>query len=153
MRSSLRIALVLTLCLASDAAAHGSAGSTAGAPVRVLLAGFGNIVRPIAALFGASASPRLHVPLRLDRGWTVQAFELDDWATGLFLRVSGVVEFGRAEVTLADGEVRSLDLASIERADGDFELVDFHGARDIRNLKLTLRARERDADVAVLLGR
>jgi hypothetical protein len=153
MGRSARFALLFLSLFTSDAFAAAGRGNAGVTSVHFLVAGFSSIVHPIAALFRSPAAPRLHAPLTCDQGWTEQRFAIDDWGTGLYLRVRGRVAFGRAEITLDDGEVRSIDLAEALRADGDFELADFGTERDVRSLRIRLRADGGDADVAVLLGR
>ena len=73
-------------------------------------------------------------------------------APGVFVHVSGEVEFERADIGFADGSVQSVDAFGVNRDSGLFELASFPAARPVEWVRLVLRARSRNARVGIKLA-
>ena len=91
--------------------------------------------------------------LEQSEAWQTYGFEVSDSGLGLFLDLTGSIEFRVARVTFADGTVRDVDLRDARRSDGLFELVTFASEERIHAVRLVARARSPQAKIAVRIGR
>lgn len=86
------------------------------------------------------------------QGRRVLAFAVREAAPGVFVHVTGEVEFERADIGFADGSVQSVEAYGVERDSGLYELASFPAARPIAWVRLVLRARSRNARVGIKLA-
>jgi hypothetical protein len=108
---------------------------------------------PVSALGGLFGhAPDTRQVVTRERGRQVLEFPVSEQASGLFLNVSGEVEFERVIVSFANGEQDHLDAFGVQRADGVFEVAAFEDARDVSSVKVVLRARSRTARVGIYIG-
>lgn len=91
--------------------------------------------------------------LERDEGRRVCEFPIGEQASGVFVRVSGRVEFERAMIGFADGRVESVEAFGLERRSGLFQLASFEDVHAVDWVRLVLRARSPKARVGVLVGR
>ncbi len=92
-------------------------------------------------------------PLRREQGRRVLSFPIREGASHLFVRISGRVEFERADILYPDGIVESVDAFGLARDSGVYALADFDRERTVESVRLVMRARSRQARVGVLIGR
>jgi hypothetical protein len=143
--AALAITVFSTAAFAHDFTAPKSYGNRPAMPARTMF-----------RLFGL---PKLHHPADLgadlvrDDGRQVLYFPIGESAAGLFVQVSGSVEFERALIGNADGTVENVDAFGVSRENGLFELAGFDNDRQVQWVRLILRARSRHARVGVIIGR
>ncbi|HTO92686.1 MAG TPA: hypothetical protein VMJ70_16260 [Candidatus Sulfotelmatobacter sp.] len=129
---------------APTVAPGGSAGVPLGAP-------FGWAFR-LAHIGLTPRGPGNSERVRLDQGRRILEFPVGESALGLFVKVSGRVEFERADIAFADGSLKSVDAFGMQRSSGLYSLADFDHDREVSWVRLVLRARSSHARVGVLLG-
>jgi hypothetical protein len=86
-------------------------------------------------------------------GFRTMVFDAPDHGLGLYVQISGSVQFRSAEIVFAGGEVDRLDLQYAIRSDGVFELRDFGRDRDVLEVHLVARASSPRSLIAVRFGR
>ncbi len=84
-------------------------------------------------------------------GWRTLGFATHVSARGCFLRVRGRIEFDRAEVLFADGDLRELALRGARRGNGVYELTNWDEPRDVVCVRLRARACSGTARCELLL--
>ena len=87
-----------------------------------------------------------------DQGRQVLNFAVREFSPGVFVYVSGEIEFERADIGFADGSVESVDAFGVDRDSGLYELANFGNARSIDWVRLVLRARSSRARVGIKLA-
>lgn len=87
-----------------------------------------------------------------EQGRQVLNFPVREAAPGVFVHVSGEIEFERADIGFADGSVESVDTFGVDRDSGLYELASFGNARSIEWVRLVLRARSSRARVGIKLA-
>ena len=90
--------------------------------------------------------------LMRDQGRRVLNFPVRESAPGLFVHVSGEVEFERVDIGFADGSIENVDAFGVDRDSGLYELARFGNARSVDWVRLVLRARSRQARVGIKLA-
>lgn len=160
MRNSrLPFVLILAATLGGLASRPASAGwhpapSVApGETQLTLLAGPMGWAFHLASFVLTPRGPKLSESIMRDDGRRVLDFPIGEEAAGLFIRISGRVEFERADIGFPDGSVQSVDAYGLNRDTGTYALADFDNTRPVSWLRLVLRARSRSARVGVLIGR
>jgi hypothetical protein len=157
-----RIAAALLILLGSWAATNAAAAdiSTDASRTHSESGSTPFLVAPVMWMLGTlgvpvEAPPPLPNSQALGRGQGSREleFRVDDDGLGVYLEVSGRVEFEGAEVRLADGTRRSLPLARAVRGGGLYELCDFGSMVRVDAVVLRARARSSEARVGVRLGR
>jgi hypothetical protein len=150
-RSILALAAALLLApLAADAASPHAA--------RFPLISWKWLRAPFAWL--AQSEPRRELPCEAPEchellsatGFQRVVFDAPGWGTGLFVEVTGSVQFRSAEVFFAGDDVSRLDLQYAIRSDGIFELRDFRGERAVSGVVMLVRAASPRATLRVRLG-
>ena len=89
--------------------------------------------------------------LEASLGWRTIGFATHVSARGCFLRVQGRIEFDRAQVLFADGDLRELELRSARRGNGIYELTSWDEPRDVVCVRLRARACSDEARCELLL--
>jgi hypothetical protein len=122
---------------------------------RFLATGFARPAWLTLRILGASfrAQPANSAALQRTEGRRVLEFPVGEQAAGLFVRVSGDIEFERADIGFPDGSLQSVDAFGERRGSGIYRLVNFDEGRAVDWVRIVLRARSRNARVDLLIGR
>jgi hypothetical protein len=107
----------------------------------------------LASFVVAPRGPKLSESIAREDGRRILSFPIGESAAGLFVRISGRVEFERADIGFPDGSVQSVDAYGLHRDSGTYALADFDNDRAVSWVRLIVRARSRSARVGVLVGR
>lgn len=104
--------------------------------------------------FFRGPSPRADdVALTRDEGRRVCTYPIRERVSGVFVRVSGSVQFERALIGFADGRVQAVNAFGLERSNGLFCLAEVAREDTVDWVRLVVRARSRAARVGVRLAR
>jgi len=150
-------AIVAAVMLSAPAMAADFTTDAAGAPhARGDVDGLASPVLRLLGLIGVPVeAPKLPHSIALARSREARevVFPVDDDGLGVYLEVRGRVEFERAQVRMADGAEREIDLRGAARGNGLYELCAFGGTTRVEAVRTWMRARSAEAQVGVRLGR
>ena len=107
----------------------------------------------LASFVVSPRGPKLSESIAREDGRRILSFPIDESAAGLSVRISGRVEFERADIGFPDGTIQSVDASGLHRESGTYALADFDNDRAVSWVRLVVRARSRSARVGVLVGR
>lgn len=117
--------------------------------------GLGGALASLPVVRGLRSEPPpavLTQTVGLEEGWRPIGFSVGEEVSGLYLRVWGRVEFDRAEIVYADGELQPVDLRHCVRGGGLYVLTEFDDRREVLGVRMVVRARSDFAYVALKLG-
>lgn len=144
----------------ANATEHRAVATSSSRPASSLPVSAEVFARPVLWLLGmmgvpveASAPLPNSFALDRDQGWQQVDVAIHDEGVGVFLEVSGRVEFDRAEITFEDGSTRSVSLAGEVRGAGLYVLLEPNASVRVGSVRLLARARSQSPRVGVRLGR
>lgn len=88
-----------------------------------------------------------------DEGWVDSNFGVDSSGHALFLQIIGKAELNFAEVAFANGNVQVVDFHGRKHGTGIYNLLDFADGRHVKTVRLLAKSASNETNLAVYLSK